>query len=257
MNDMDDEEPNETGEDYTCFTLSAQHNSETGSFSDLSKAFKDNPSLEYYLELRRSNPGKLIEIATNWSLDWCFANEERVEALGIDIKDVVGSLDADEASASRLCLQLIELIVERRKREQAGETHLVGRGEAISDSLVNYLIAMMLDALDWNDQMIIPRDLIVLIKHQLGADTSVEDAKMTVNTNRQNARSIGAQLKARGEKVSLGRVAEIMNVERSTVLRWFKNQDFHEEVDWWFEVTKAINVGDWFKKRNDGQDKGD
>ena len=97
---MDDNE--EYDEDYTSFSLSAQHNSEAGGFSELSKAFKDNPTLEHYLELRRQNPGKLIEVATNWSLEWVFANEERLRDLDIEPEDVVGSLDADEASASRV-----------------------------------------------------------------------------------------------------------------------------------------------------------
>jgi predicted transcriptional regulator len=243
----------EFGEDYTSFTLSAQHNGVTGGFSELSKAFKDNPTIEHYLELRRQNPGKLIEVATNWSLDWVFANEDRLTELGIEVEDVVGSLDADEAAASRLSLRLIELLVERRTREASGDTHLVGRGEAIADSLVNYLIAMMLDALDWTDRMIIPRDLIVLIKHQLRADVSIEARNMEVRHNRHSAVSIGAQLIKRGEPVSLGIVAKIMNVERSTVMRWFKDGDFLKEVEEWHAFTEAF-AKNQFKKSNRDED---
>lgn len=248
------EPEDEFEEDYTFFGLSPQHNGVTGSFSDLSKSFKDKPTLEHYLELRRRNPGKLVEVSTSWSLDWVLANDERLQAFGIPTGDVVGSLDADEASASRLSLRLIELIVERRAREGSGETHLVGRGEAISDSLVNYLIAMMLDALDWNDSMIIPRDLIVLIKHQLGAEVSIEARSMEVSQSRHNAVLIGAQLKKRGESVSLGAVADVLKVERSTVLRWFKGSDFHHEVDQWIEMCDAFDSGKMFKKKPDESD---
>lgn len=240
MGDRDQSE-----EDYTSFILSKQHNRETGVWSELSLAFKDDPTLEQYLELRRANPGKLIEIATSWSLDWVFPNEKRLKAFGISVEDVVGSLDADEACASRLSLRLIELIVERRAREKSGETHLIGRGEVISDSLLNYLIAMMLDALDWNDSMIIPRDLIVLVKHQLGADTSAETRTMDVWQSRKNAIHIGAQLKKMGYPVTLGTVAETMKVERSTVMRWFKDGDFQLEVDDWFNAMEGFFEGKW------------
>jgi len=245
---MEDNE--EFDEDYTSFALSAQHNGVTGGFSELSKAFKDNPTLENYLELRRQNPGKLIEVSTNWSLDWVFANEGRLSAMGIEVQDVLGSLDADEASASRVSLRLIELLVERRAREASGETHLVVRGEAISDSFINYLIAMMLDALDWNDQMIIPRDLIVLIKHQLRADVSVEARDMEVRHNHDLAVSLGAQLMKQGKPVSLGIVAKIMKVERSTVMRWFKDGDFLKEVEEWHAFTDAFAM-DRFKRKSD------
>lgn len=247
----------EEREDYTAFTLSDQHNSETGSFSELSKAYKDNPTIEHYAKLRRDNRGQLIEISTNWSLDWCLANQERVAELGIDIYDIVGSLDGDEACASRFSLRLIELIIERRARKKAGDTHLVGRGEVISDSLVNYLIAMMLDALDWNDQMTMPRDLIVLIKHQLGADTSNQDMIMTVKHSRQTACALGAQLKAQGETVSLDKIAKIMSVERSTVLRWFKGEDFHQEVEQWFRIMDDFHKGNWPHINSSQKDRSD
>lgn len=235
----------EDHEDYTAFSLSKQHNAETGSFSELSKAFKANPALEHYLELRKSNPGKLIEISTSWALDWCFKNEHRLKELGIDMLDAVGSLDADEASTSRLSLRLIELIVERRAREREGETHLVGRGEAISDSLVNYLIAMMLDALDWNNEMTIPRDLIVLIKHQLNADKSAEHDAMKLANRKEAALSVGGLMIAQGKTVSIAKVAEAMGVQRSTVMRWFKGENYQQKATEWFRMMDGFRKGDW------------
>ncbi len=195
------------------------------------------------MELRRANPGKLIEVSTSWGLDWVMSNDERLQALGIDTKDVVGCLDADEASASRLSLRLIELIVERHARENAGETHLIGRGEAISDSLINYLIAMMLDALDWNDNMTISRDLIVLIKHQLGAEVSSEAKAQEVKHRRSIAIWGAAELRLQGEASSLRKVASMMRVSPSTVLRWFAETSLDEEV----EKIRSFLQGDEFE----------
>jgi hypothetical protein len=238
------EPEDEFEEDYTAFALSFQHNGVTGAFSELSKAFKAAPTLEHYLELRRQNPGKLIEVSTSWSLDWVMSNDERLQELGIPTRDVVRSLDADEAAASRLSLRLIELLVERRARESSGETHLVGRGEAVSDSLINYLIAMMLDALDWNDNMTIPRDLIVLIKHQLGADVSAEAKGQEVKHRRETAQWGAARLRAQGEAGSLRQIASMMRVSPSTVLRWFAETSFEEEV----ESVRKVLESDEFKE---------
>lgn len=229
-------------EDYTWLVLSEQHHSNIGGVcSELSLAFMDDPTLENYLKLRLANPGRLIEV---WNINpfyWALCNRERVEALGINVEDVFGLIDADEACASRLSLRLIELIVERRAREKSGETHLVGRGEVISDSLINFLIAMMLDVFDWKNSLIIPRDLLVLVKHQLGADRSAEIRDMSVQLSRQKALSEGAYLKKMGKPVTLGSVAEILKVERSTVLRWFKDGDFQREVDRLYEMRKRLD----------------
>lgn len=241
------EPEDEFEEDYTFFGLSPQHNGVTGSFSDLSKVYKANPTPEHYLGLRRGNPGKLVEIATSWSMEWLFTNQDRLEEIGIRPIDVVGALDADEASASRVSLRLLELIVERRAREAAGETHLVGRGEAISDSLVNYLIAMMLDALDWNDQMVISRDLIVLIKHQLGAEVSIEAKSQEVEHRRKTATWGAARLRVQGEPGSIRQVASMMGVSPSTVMRWFGEDSFEEEV----ESVRKILESDDFRKMQD------
>ena len=55
--------------------MSGQSDDSSG-FSALSRAFKANPTLEYYVKLRRENPNEEIEVAISGSIEWLFANEE-------------------------------------------------------------------------------------------------------------------------------------------------------------------------------------
>jgi hypothetical protein len=219
------------GLSYDEFDQSSQQDTNTGSFNDLSKQYKASGDIKEYVKLRRSNPDTLIEIATSLSLEWVIANEEVLKAHSIEPQIVAGALDADPACISELSLLLLERLIEREALTQSGETHIQSRGKAISDSLVNYLIAMMLDALDWNDQLYISRDLIVLIKHMIGANKSHEAKSMQSYSSKQEALFLAVQLRRRGDDVSMRSIAKLMGVNVSTVSRWFPGGEFDIEVE--------------------------
>ena len=126
---------------------------------------------------------------------------------------------------------LLENLIKREKLEKVGRTHVQSIDGIISDSLISYLISMMLDALDWNDELYIPRDLIVLIKHQFSADISFEIKKQDVADKRSFAIFSAARIRAMGQKCSMRDIAKVMNVSPSTVSRWFPKQSFDEEVE--------------------------
>ena len=241
---MSGDKSHEPTEEYDPFGLSEQHNSNAGGFSDLSKAYKADPTIEHYVRLRRENPGKLIEVQTGWQMDWLLSNSELLESYGIDPQDMAGCLDANLTDVSRVSLRLLECLIERRAMLAEGRTHLQSRGEAIGDSLVNYLISMMLDAMDWSDRLEIPRDLIVLIKHQLGADVSAEAKAQEVRELRQTAIWGAAELRIQGKLGSIRQVAGFMGVSPSTVARWFSDSSFDEEV----EKIKSVLESDDFKR---------
>jgi hypothetical protein len=145
-------------------------------FNECTRAFKDNPSIENYVSLRRKHPNETIEVAITGGLDWLFGNKEFFRKLGITQELAAAVLDADCAAISELSLVILEHIIERDKQKRAGATHLASRGLAISDSTINYAINIMLNALDWNNTLHIPRDLIVLIQHQIGSVESEYEA---------------------------------------------------------------------------------
>lgn len=202
----------------------------------ISKNFKKNPSIKHYVQLRRQYPDVEIEVATNRGMDWLSHNYQLLEEMEIDTMLVAGALDADAADISELSLRIMELLIARGELEVLGDTHLQSRGKSIRDGFVNYSIALMLDALSWKDVLEVPRDLIVLIKHVLGAETSNEAEKIDTSNRRFNALYTAAHLRKNGKSSTMADVARAMGVSRSTVTRWFPEDEFEVEVqrilDW-------------------------
>jgi hypothetical protein len=190
-------------------------------FSKLSTAFKDAPSIEHYVRLRRQHPNKKIEIAISGALEWLWDNEDTLTALSISPDLVAGALDADHKSISELSLLLLERIIERDAAQNGGATHLVSRGKAISDTLVNYLINMMLDALEWNDEMTLHRDLIVLIRHQTGGGICEWNKEERLRELRQEAKWTAIKMACEGKEPSYRTIGKALGVNATTVMRWF------------------------------------
>jgi hypothetical protein len=211
-------------------------------FSELSRSYKSNPTIENYVALRRKHPKETIEVAVTGGLDWLFGNERILEQFGISADLVAGTLDADPRAISELSLQLLELIIERKRAERAGRTHVVSRKLAISDQLVNLLINMMLDALDWNHHLFIPRDLIVLIRHQTGGGDREWDKNKTLEECRWNVLQAAFKLAGQGRAPSIRAIAKDVGVNASTVMRWYSHGElakFLENLTSLFEGRTA------------------
>ena len=135
---------------------------------------------------------------------------------------VLGVLDGDEADIDRLSLQLLEKLIARARREAVGETHLQARGQAITDSLANYLASIMLEATLRHD-LALRAPLLVLIRHQLCGfnPRSFEDSE--IYQRRAQAISAVCQEVLAGRTPSYTWVAEILGVPTSTITRWFPN----------------------------------
>ena len=122
---------------------------------------------------------------------------------------------------SELSLRLLELIIERKNAIMSGKTHLVSRKLAIGDELVAFLINLMLDALDWNDELFIPRDLIVLIRHQTGGGTTGWDKRQELQDWRWKSIQVALQLISNGKTPTIRAIAKDLGVNATTVMRWF------------------------------------
>jgi hypothetical protein len=204
----------------------------------LSKAYKGDASIEHYVRLRRENPGAEIEVSTVGGLETLIFMKAELKAFGFDPDLVAGVMDADPGCISELCLQLLEQMIEARRRAKLGDTHLSSRGVVVPDKLINWLVAVMLDSLSWNNDLHIPRDLIVLIRERTMGSNPDYKLELKVQRERQNAILIGGQLIARGESASLTRVAEILGIAPSTVHRWFPEKDFSQQAEaasHWFD----------------------
>lgn len=195
-------------------------------FNEISKKYKDSPTIENYVRLRRKRPDEELEIATTGGIEFLIHAEQELLSYGISQRTITGILDADHDAQAKLALQLLELLIERQEKYKSGATHTVSRKEAISDTLINYLIACSLDALSWNDEMEISRELIVLIKHQLGSITSTYEVELDKREKKHRARIIAAQIAVKGKMPTYRGIGRAMGVQASTVMRWFVGEPF-------------------------------
>jgi hypothetical protein len=142
-------------------------------------------------------------------------------------------MDSGSEAVSEISLQLMEKIIEARKLAKMGKSHLVRRGLTIPDKLVDWLINCSLDSLSWNDDLRIPRDLIVLIRERLGGSNPEYRQASEANEKKHNAALIAGQIKARGLKPTYKILGEMLEVAPSTVKRWFKPGEFERESEFW------------------------
>jgi hypothetical protein len=205
----------------------------------LSLAYKDNPTIENYISLRRANPSDEIEVAFTNGLDWLFANENILRENGIDPQWF--ALDANEEAISKLSLHLLEKIVDRTRLEKSGETHVMSRGIGISDSLVNYLTAVMLDALSWNDDLYLPRDLLVLLRYQIIGEEPTQLKQLESDRLEDQIAYIGAQILEYGRQVTTREIAKILNINASTVSRIYPGDKLRIESEKQLEMLRFFH----------------
>jgi hypothetical protein len=219
----------------------------------LSKEYKNDPSIEKYLELRKSNPDTEIEVALSGGIEHAFKNQKEIEQLGLSIEDYLGLLDADQSCISKVCLHLLASIAESRKLHAEKQTHLARRGKKIPDQIIDWLICSMLDAESWNGTLELNRDLIVLIRHRLVPGMSSFEQLLSVKTQRSNAAQIGGQLMAMGVTPSFRKIGKILGVEPSTVKRWFESKDEFERecapYAGWFDENGQLRPLESFRTK--------
>ena len=205
-------------------------------YESLLKAYEREPSITNYVRLRRAYGahgiiGKFLDFDP-------LAIEAELKSFGIDPLLVVRALDEDEnerdESIDELAFRMMECLVERNKLEEEGHTHVQSRRIAISDSLVDFLIVAMLETFDG----IGDTALSILIRERLCGQNPDYYKDLLVFRQRRKALALAAVRFPAG-KISIRKIAKLMNVEPSTVSRWFPAGDFQKQVD---EFRKSIDA---------------
>jgi hypothetical protein len=217
-------------------------------FNELSKTYKNSPSIENYVKLRRENPDAEIEVSVIGGMEQLFYMEGELRRYGIDPLLAASTMDADPVAISEISLQLMEKLIHGRKLAKSGSTHLVRRGLAVPDKLIDWLITCSLDALSWNNYLHIPRDLIVLIRERLGGSNPEYARASHAHEQKINAACIGGQLKAQGVTPTFKILGNILGVAPSTVKRWFEPGEFEREIERWSYLVDKTGRPDSFGK---------
>ena len=206
------------------------------------ETFHQNPSLEEYVRLRKAQPGMGFEYITSDGIEFLFSESDMLTQNGIDLNLFSGALEGYRYEQSRLSINLLEKLMRRDSLAKAGETQLVSRKKEISNSLVNYLIANMLDSCNANGELGISWDLLVLIKYQLGVLKSEFELKNKKNDERKQAMLIAVTMAAQGKKPTYRAIARKMSVEASTVMRWFPDNSMLSDAQKLFGELKNLRA---------------
>jgi hypothetical protein len=217
---------------------------EGAGYNAVTKEYKADPSIETYVRLRRANPNAELEIRTVGSFDSMFYMREEFERNGIDPDLLGGILDADQDAISEISLRLLEKMIEARQIEAKGETHLIRRGLVIPEKLVDWIICCSLDGLSWNDDLTIPRDLIVLVRERLGGSNPQYEQEGQIRHKKSNAEFIAGQMMARGVTPTFKILGQALGVSPSTVKRWFEPGELEQARDRW--AKHFDKDGKWF-----------
>jgi hypothetical protein len=204
-------------------------------FEGLVSAYEHKPDLESYVRLRREVPEVEIDVGQFGGVEQFLELESELWRRDINATVALGALDADEFDINELSLRLMECLIARAKIPNHGPGHIEKRRGAISDTLVNYLIVMMLESMEWNkeNRIVIPSSLIVLIRHQLcGQAPDIRKAYIS-NEKREQAMFIVAQQSALNKKLSVRALAKLAGVKKSTAAIWLADPQFKARVASW------------------------
>lgn len=204
--------------------------------SELVLAFRESPSIERYSLIRKRFPEIDIKVASG-GVSAVLAIENQCEEYGIPVSLLGGALDGSEPDIDELCLILIDHLVARDKIEGPGA--MQRRRAAISDAMVNYLIAFMLEGAHWADEEIrVPPSLVLLIRHRLGALKGDLHAQYESGEMKLAAAWFAGQRLGPQERLSINRLLELSrqipgcSVSRSTAARWLKDAEFRRRLKW-------------------------
>jgi hypothetical protein len=183
-----------------------------------------NPTIENYLALRTRFPNCDVPTDRFCTIESLISIERELRDFDIDPLTVASVLDADELAIDALSLQLLEHLLRRQQIEDGGATHTQSRRVAISDAFVDYLIVMMLGVCD-AQRLAPPSSLVFLTRERLGGPNPVRYVKQGIADKKNQVIFTAAQFIARNEKISTRELARIVDVEPSTISRWFSPQE--------------------------------
>ena len=209
-------------------------------FKGLVSTYERKPDLENYVRLRRDFPEVEIDVGQFGGVEQFYEMEPEFRRHEINETVALGALDADQFDIDELSLRLMECLIGRAKLPNRGPGHIEVRRRAIRDTLVNYLIVMMLEAMEANkeNQVVIPSSLIALIRHQLcGPVPDIRKAYISYE-KREHAALIVAQQSALNKKISARTLSKLAGVKKSSAANWLGDPVFINRVAQWLSAPR-------------------
>ncbi len=194
-------------------------------FENLADEFENQQTLEKYLELRQQFPSGDISLDRFSDLLTLTNVDDELHRHDIFYGDISRAAGGDASAMDRCAVSIIKALCIRRNIELTGKTHVTSRDLAISDELINFSLAIILES-SARHQTALPTSVALLIReHYLGGPHTKRFQKHEARIDRAEAVWIGSEIK-KSEKVPTFRgIAKKMGVAPSTVSRWFPGNE--------------------------------
>ena len=208
----------------------APHPFPTGNWDVDFKHFQADFSIRNFIAMRKSYQGQNLFIPRYSGIEQLYALKPLLEKFEIETVDVAACMDADPIAIDRVTIKLLALLADRQEREAAQETALQSRGEAIGDGLINYLICIILESQEHYSEPVLSASLFRLIREQLGGQNKSLHRSYQKISRRGQVVEIIASARKQGWECSLGQVATLMSVNKSSLSRMFETGELEKLI---------------------------
>jgi hypothetical protein len=133
------------------------------------------------------------------------------------------ALHGEQQATDELCINIMDKLIERERPEAAGRSHLQSLHPGYSDGLIDFLVVLMIEAAEHYKKPLGP-SLVVLLRDRLGGPNPRRRQMIAKRESYYRAIEIGAGMLAHGEEPSIRKIATRMNVNPTSVLRWFGSE---------------------------------
>lgn len=200
--------------------------------TQLSELGPKRPEIAPFLNFSAKHEGTPFRaLWTFGGLEFCFDYEPYFEKIGIIGQTLAGCMDADTPSIRLTCRRILESLDDARNRGEAGETHLVSRGQAVNPTAIKAFILATLDAKErYQNDEIIPELYFLLSQVLFPGEPDADVARASKDLKHTAGMLAWGYHFKHGSYPSYRRLASILRVAPSTISRLFKTADELERM---------------------------
>lgn len=188
---------------------------------------EDRPEISKFLAFSRAYESVPFRSLWNFGgIEFCFSYEAEFMKIDIDGQTLARCMDADTEVVRSTCRKILTSMQASREQIELGETHLVGRGIAVSTTAVKAFILATLDAMErYGNKDVIPELYFLLSQVLFPGKPEAEAVRSSANLKQFCGVLAWAYNFKYGKYPSYRKLSKILNVAPSTISRMFASTD--------------------------------
>ncbi len=183
--------------------------------------------LEEYIEFKRLYPEFDIAHGPFKNMEELFDVSDELIEFGLDPLMLASVLDGDENVIDAFCVELLSKLNDRRKLEKEDISHIQSRRQAIPDSLLHFLIILIIESCQFH-QVNLTHSLAILIIEMFGGANIERRRRVKLKLRKKEIAETIASL----PEISNRELQKATGIDFTTISRWRKEKEFtaHEKM---------------------------